>query len=54
MQRKTQVTTGGGPFPDKVVIGLDLGDLWSRYCMLDNSGVVLEEQSKMTPSTYFD
>ena len=25
------------------VIGLDLGDKWSRYCVLDQAGVVLEE-----------
>jgi transposase len=26
-----------------VVIGLDLGDKWSRYCVLDSAGVILEE-----------
>src|ERR1035438_6860582 len=26
-----------------VVIGLDLGDRWSRYCVLDEAGTVLEE-----------
>ena len=25
------------------VIGLDLGDKWSRYCVLDSVGVMLEE-----------
>jgi transposase len=25
------------------VIGLDLGDKWSRYCVLDCAGVILEE-----------
>lgn len=25
------------------VIGLDLGDKWSRYCVLDSAGVILEE-----------
>jgi len=43
MQRKMQVTTSAVPFPNTMVIGLDLGDRWSRYCMLDNAGAVLEE-----------
>ena len=43
MQQKTQAKTSAEPFPNKMVIGLDLGDRWSRYCMLDNAGVVLEE-----------
>jgi predicted NBD/HSP70 family sugar kinase len=25
------------------VIGLDLGDKWSRYCVLDSAGVIVEE-----------
>ena len=25
------------------VIGLDLGDKWSRYCVLDSAGAILEE-----------
>ena len=43
MQQRTQVATSGTHFPNDVVIGLDLGDRWSRYCMLDNAGTVLEE-----------
>jgi transposase len=43
MQQKTQVATSGIPFPNNMVIGLDLGDRWSRYCMLDSAGAVLEE-----------
>jgi predicted NBD/HSP70 family sugar kinase len=25
------------------VIGLDLGDKWTRYCVLDSAGVILQE-----------
>jgi transposase len=35
--------TGGTPRTICVVIGLDLGDKWSRYCVLDSAGAVLEE-----------
>src|ERR1700728_4069240 len=30
------------------VIGLDLGDKWSRYCVLDHRGVILEEDRVRT------
>src|SRR6266576_501433 len=43
MQQMMQATTRAVSFPNNVVIGLDLGDRWSRYCVLDNAGVVLEE-----------
>ena len=43
MQETTQVATSGTPLPDNMVIGLDLGDRWSRYCVLDNAGGVLKE-----------
>ena len=26
-------------------IGLDLGDRWSRYCVIDSRGVVVKEDS---------
>jgi hypothetical protein len=29
-------------------IGLDLGDKWSRYCVLDHGGVILEEDRVRT------
>ena len=32
------------------VIGIDLGDRWSRYCVLDAAGTVVEEdQDQMDP-----
>jgi hypothetical protein len=34
-----QETVTKGP----CVIGLDLGDKWSRYCVLDTTGVIVEE-----------
>jgi RHS repeat-associated protein len=34
-----QSSSSSAPF----VIGLDLGDKWSRYCVLDSAGVILEE-----------
>jgi transposase len=43
MQQMTQATTRAVSFPNNLVIGLDLGDRWSRYCVLDNAGAVLEE-----------
>ncbi|MGA2674058.1 MAG: hypothetical protein ABSE99_12600 [Terracidiphilus sp.] len=43
MQQKTPVAASGIPFPNNMASGLDLGDRWSRYCMLDNAGAVLEE-----------
>ena len=34
----------------QLTIGLDLGDRWSFYCVLDESGkVILEEKIAMTP-----
>src|SRR5439155_19554120 len=34
--------------PSKVTIGLDLGDRWSWYCVLDETGEVLLEQKLST------
>lgn len=41
MQQKTHATKSARSFLNNIVIGLDLGDRWSRYCMLDNAGGVL-------------
>jgi transposase len=35
----TRQSSSSAPF----VIGLDLGDKWSRYCVLDSAGAILEE-----------
>ena len=43
MQQNSQAIASAVPFHNEVVIGLDLGDRWSRYCVLDNAGTVLEE-----------
>ena len=35
---------------DKLTIGLDLGDHWSCYCVLDEAGkIILEQKVAMTP-----
>ena len=43
MQQGTQIAPTTTSFPTGVVIGLDLGDRWSRFCMLDNTGTVVRE-----------
>src|ERR1700722_4881720 len=43
MQQMTEATTRAASFPSHVVVGLDIGDRWSRYCVLDHAGSVLEE-----------
>jgi hypothetical protein len=42
MQRTTEAGAGARTCMRGVVIGLDLGDRWSRYCVLDEAGAVLE------------
>jgi len=39
-------------FPE-ITIGIDLGDRWSRYCVLDHSGVVIEEDRVRTNEQAF-
>lgn len=43
MQQRMQVTASATTFPNSSVVGLDLGDRWSRFCLLDNAGRVEEE-----------
>ena len=43
MQRTTEAGSGAAKCKGNIVIGLDLGDRWSRYCVLDEAGAVLEE-----------
>ncbi len=38
MKKDTRVETG-------LTVGVDLGDRWSRYCVLDEHGKVLEEDT---------
>ena len=38
-----------GPAGISTTIGLDLGDRWSRYCVVDGSGAVIEEDRVRTP-----
>ncbi|HEV3480897.1 MAG TPA: transposase [Candidatus Acidoferrales bacterium] len=39
--------------PSKDVIGIDLGDRWSRFCVLDQAGSVKEESRVQTTSGGF-
>ena len=32
----------------RITVGMDLGDRWSRYCLLDEEGVVITEGSAVT------
>lgn len=43
MQQEMQVTASATTSPNSSVVGLDLGDRWSRFCQLDRAGTVLEE-----------
>lgn len=46
-QQKTR-SAPSAPVSDKVTIGIDLGDRWSRYCVLDPSGEIVEEDRVQT------
>jgi hypothetical protein len=48
MQQKTQATPRATTYFNGVVIGLDLGDRWSRYCVLDSARAILEEDRVRT------
>jgi CO/xanthine dehydrogenase Mo-binding subunit len=43
-----QAKRGSGVGPVKQVVGLDLGDKSSRYCVLDSNGTVQSERSVAT------
>ena len=47
----TVQTFGNGIFKgQKLTIGLDLGDRWSFYCVLDETGeIILEQKVATTP-----
>ena len=36
-----------------LIVGVDLGDRWSRYCVLDRKGQVLEEDTVATTGRAF-
>jgi len=36
-----------------LIVGVDLGDRWSRYCVLDQQGKVLEEDTVATTGKAF-
>ena len=40
---KTKTSTGRKLQPEAKTIGIDIGDQWSHYCVLDEEGEVLEE-----------
>lgn len=45
MQQVTTAAAISNHQPDfsDTTIGIDLGDRWSRYCVLDRSGTIIEE-----------
>jgi transposase len=46
----TTRTAGKNIFHGQLTIGLDLGDRWSAYCVLDeNGGILLEQKAATTP-----
>lgn len=54
MQQSHAVALSNNPqnFPE-ITIGIDLGDRWSRYCVLDRAGTVLEEDRVRTTEEGF-
>ena len=48
--RTTKQSKKQGPAEKRWTVGIDLGDQWSRYCVLDEEGEIAEEgRFKMTP-----
>jgi hypothetical protein len=45
---KKDIKAGSG-----LTVGVDLGDRWSRYCVLDEQGQVLEEDTIATTGQAF-
>src|SRR5882724_9573523 len=40
--------TACAPEATKTTVGVDLGDRWSRYCVLDRDGTIIEEDRVRT------
>jgi len=40
--------TACAPEATKTTVGVDLGDQWSRYCVLDRDGTIIEEDRERT------
>ncbi len=52
MKKISTVRTNGNEIfkGHKLTIGMDLGDCWSFYCILDEAGnIILEQKVAMTP-----
>jgi transposase len=47
-QTQTAALTHQAQSSDEITIGMDLGDRWSRYCVLDSSGGIVEEDRVRT------
>ena len=48
--RTTKQSKKQGPAEKRWTVGIDLGDQWSRYCVLDEEGEIAEEgRFKTTP-----
>jgi len=48
---KRQIRGGGARQRQKLTVGLDLGDHWSRYCILDEAGEKVSEDKLPTTKT---
>ena len=50
MRKSTQAARAPsvGQQPVESTIGIDLGDRWSRYCVLDGAGAIIEEDRVRT------
>jgi hypothetical protein len=48
MKKLTTATTNGNERLQRLTIGLDLGDGWSHYCVLDEMGRILVESKVST------
>jgi transposase len=48
MRENLQSIPAFAPQPNDSTIGLDLGDRWSRYCVLDRNGEIVKEDRVRT------
>jgi transposase len=52
--RKKTLTTISTQNARSTTVGLDLGDRWSRYCVLNGSGDIIEENKVQTTAIGFE
>ena len=47
-QNHTAAPSNQPQYSSEITIGIDLGDRWSRYCVLDRAGTIIEEDRVRT------